>query len=80
MATTRQRADAAAAKGEAVDANCLCAHPGARVQGDVRRGASRAVRRRPPNLQGALKLLADNATYTADVVGYTDDVGRRGPT
>jgi hypothetical protein len=26
----------------------------------------------------AIKLLTDNATYTADVVGYTDDVGSSG--
>ena len=25
-----------------------------------------------------MKLLADNPTYTADVVGYTDDVGATG--
>jgi OOP family OmpA-OmpF porin len=29
-------------------------------------------------LQNAVNLLADNATYTADVVGYTDDVGAAG--
>jgi outer membrane protein OmpA-like peptidoglycan-associated protein len=81
----QKSADTAAAKGEAVDARVTkaLANRLARIQVqefkvmfDV--GRAELSEAALQTLQGALKLLADNATYTADVVGYTDDVGAAG--
>jgi len=81
----RQRADAAAAKGEAVDGRVTSALVNRfkraqvqefRVAFDTGRADLTAAAER--TLEGAQKLLAENATYSADVVGYTDDVGASG--
>ena len=80
-----RRADAAAAKGEAVDARVTSALANrlkrARVQEftvmfEVGRAELSGAAQQA--LLGAVKLLTDNATYTADVVGYTDDLGSAG--
>jgi outer membrane protein OmpA-like peptidoglycan-associated protein len=81
----RQRADAAAAKGEAVDARVTKALANRLARTQVQEfkvtfdvGRAELSGASQQTLQGAVKLLADNATYTADVVGYTDDVGAAG--
>lgn len=81
----RQRADAAAAKGEAVDGRVTkaLANRLARVQVQEFRvtfetGRAELSSAAEQTLQTAAKLMTDNATYTADVIGYTDDVGAAG--
>jgi outer membrane protein OmpA-like peptidoglycan-associated protein len=81
----RQRADAAAAKGEAVDARVTKALANRLARTQVQEfkvmfevGRAELSGAAQQTLAGAAKLLADNATYTADVVGYTDDVGAAG--
>jgi len=81
----RQRADAAAAKGEAVDARVTkaLANRLARTQVQEFRvtfetGRAELSSAAEQTLQSAVKVLTDNATYTADVVGHTDDVGAAG--
>ena len=81
----RQRADAAAAKGEAVDARVTTALANRLKRTPVREfrvsfeaGRAELSSAAQETLLGAVKLLADNPTYTADVVGYTDDVGAAG--
>jgi outer membrane protein OmpA-like peptidoglycan-associated protein len=81
----RQRADAAAAMGEAVDgrltralANRLTRTPVQEFKVTFETGRAELSSAAEQALQGAVKLLADNATYTADVVGHTDDVGAAG--
>lgn len=78
----RQRADAAAAKGEAVDGRLTKALANRLVRAQVQEfkvtfdvGRAELSDTAQQALQGAVKLLADNATYTADVVGHTDEVG-----
>jgi outer membrane protein OmpA-like peptidoglycan-associated protein len=81
----QKSADAAAAKGEAVDARVTkaLANRLARTQvqefkvlfEEGRVDLSAAAQQ---TLESAVKLLADNPTYTADVVGHTDDLGARG--
>ena len=78
----RQRAGVAAAKGEAVDGRVTQALANRLVRTEVqefrvtfepgRAELSGAARQ---TLQGTVKLLTDNATYTADVIGHTDEVG-----
>lgn len=81
----RQRADAAAAKGEAVDARVTSVLASRLKRAPVREfrvtfdvGRAELSSAAQETLLGAVKLLADNPTYTADVVGYTDDVGATG--
>jgi len=81
----RQRADAAAAKGEAVDARVTRALANRLARTQVQEfkvtfeiGRAELSGAAQQTLQSAVKLLADNATYTADVVGHTDDVGAAG--
>jgi len=81
----RQRADAAAAKGEAVDGRLTRALANRLTRTQVREfkvtfevGRAELSSAAQQTLQSAVKLLADNATYTADVVGHTDDVGKAG--
>lgn len=81
----RQRADAAAAKGEAVDGRLTRALANRLTRTQVREfkvafevGHAELSSATQQTLQSAVKLLADNATYTADVVGHTDDVGKAG--
>jgi len=81
----RQRADAAAAKGEAVDGRVTKALVNRFNRAQVQEfrvtfETGRAELSRPAEevLQAAVKLLAENPTYSADVVGYTDDVGGAG--
>ena len=81
----RQRADTAAAKGEAVDARVTRALANRLARTQVQEfkvtfdgGQADLSGAALQTLQNAVKLLADNATYTADVVGYTDDVGAAG--
>lgn len=81
----RQRADAAAAKGAEVDARVTRALDNRFKRTPVQEfrvlfEPGRAELSVPAQqaLMGAAKLLVDNPTYTADVVGYTDDVGAAG--
>jgi len=81
----RQRADAAAAKGEAVDgrvtralANRLARTQVQEFRVTFETGRAELSSTAEQTLQTAVKLLMDNATYTADVVGHTDDVGATG--
>ena len=81
----QKSADAAAAKGEAVDARVTKALANRLARTQVQEfkimfevGRAELSDQAQQTLQGAVKLLADNATYTADVVGYTDDVGAAG--
>jgi outer membrane protein OmpA-like peptidoglycan-associated protein len=81
----RQRADAAAAQGEAVDARLAkaLANRFARVAVQEFRVEFETGRAELPGgteeiLQAASKLLTDNATYSVDVIGLTDDVGTAG--
>ena len=41
-------------------------------------GASSCPHAAQQALESAVKLLADNPTYTADVIGHTDDLGAAG--
>jgi outer membrane protein OmpA-like peptidoglycan-associated protein len=81
----RQRADAAAAKGEAVDGRVTSALANRFKRTQVQEfrvtfDTGRAELSAPAHqaLEGAVKLLAENPTYSVDVVGYTDDVGESG--
>ena len=81
----RQRADAAAAKGEAVDgrvtralANRLARTQVQEFQVTFETGRAELTSGDEKILQGVVKLLTDNATYTADLIGHTDDVGASG--
>jgi outer membrane protein OmpA-like peptidoglycan-associated protein len=81
----QKSADAAMAKGEAVDARVTKALANRLARTQVQEfkvmfdvGRAELSDAAQQTLQGAVKLLADNATYTADVVGYTDDVGAAG--
>jgi len=81
----RTRADAAAAKGEAVDARVTKALADRYSRTQVQEfkvlfeeGRAELSSAGEQTLLSAAKLLADNPTYTADVVGHTDDVGARG--
>jgi outer membrane protein OmpA-like peptidoglycan-associated protein len=81
----RQRADAAAAKGEAVDGRLTKALANRLTRTQVQEfkvtfelGRADLSDTARQALQSAAKLLADNATYTADVVGHTDEVGPEG--
>jgi OOP family OmpA-OmpF porin len=81
----RQRADAAAAKGEAVDGRLTKALANRLARTQVQEfkvtfdvGRAELSDATKQILEGAAKLLSGNATYTADVIGYTDDVGAAG--
>jgi outer membrane protein OmpA-like peptidoglycan-associated protein len=78
----RQRADAAAAKGEAVDARLTKALANRLARNQVQEfkvtfepGRAELSSAAEQTLQDAVKLLAGNATYTADIIGHTDEVG-----
>ncbi|MGH7703712.1 MAG: hypothetical protein ACREMO_11495 [Gemmatimonadales bacterium] len=80
----RQRADAAA-NGAAVDARLTSALANRLKRAPVQEftalfdtGQAELSGPARQALLGAVKLLVDNPTYTADVVGYTDDVGATG--
>jgi outer membrane protein OmpA-like peptidoglycan-associated protein len=81
----RQRADAAGAKGEAVDGRLTRALANRLTRTQVQEfkvtfevGRAELSDVAHQTLQSAVTLLADNATYTADVIGHTDDVGAAG--
>jgi outer membrane protein OmpA-like peptidoglycan-associated protein len=81
----QKSADAAAAKGEAVDARVTKALANRLVRTQVQEfkvlfeeGRVDLSAAAQQTLESAVKLLADNPTYTADVVGHTDDLGARG--
>src|SRR5215467_4582977 len=81
----RQRADGAAAQGEAVDARVskALANRYARVSVQEFRvsfetGRAELSSEAEETLQAASKLIKDNATYSVDVIGFTDDVGTAG--
>jgi outer membrane protein OmpA-like peptidoglycan-associated protein len=81
----RQRADAAAAKGNAVDARVTAALANRLKRAPVQEfrvmfetGHAELSAPAQQALLGAVKLMLENPTYTADVVGYTDDVGASG--
>jgi outer membrane protein OmpA-like peptidoglycan-associated protein len=81
----RQRADAAAANGEAVDGRVTRALANRLVRTQVQEfrvtfepGRAELSGPAQQTLESTVKLLADNATYTADVIGHTDDVGAAG--
>jgi OOP family OmpA-OmpF porin len=81
----RQRADAAAAKGEAVDGRVTKALANRFARTQVQEfkvtfevGRAELSGAAQQALESAVKLLTDNATYSADVVGSTDDVGAAG--
>lgn len=81
----RQRADAAAAKGEAVDARVTSALAARFKRSMVREfrvtfetGKADLSGAAQQALLGAVQLMKDNPTYSVDVVGYTDDVGATG--
>jgi outer membrane protein OmpA-like peptidoglycan-associated protein len=81
----RQRADAAGAKGEAVDGRVTRALANRLTRTQVQEfkvtfevGRAELSSAAQQTLQSAVTLLADNATYTADVIGHTDDVGAAG--
>ncbi|HTY76207.1 MAG TPA: OmpA family protein [Candidatus Bathyarchaeia archaeon] len=86
MATdARQRADAAAAKGEAVDArvtkaltNRLARTKVQEFQVTFQTGRTDLSPGDEQTLLEAAKLLGDNPTYTVDLIGHTDDVGMAG--
>jgi len=86
MATdARQRADAAAAKGEAVDArvtkalsNRLARTKVQEFQVTFQTGSATLSAGDEQTLLEAAKLLGDNPTYTVDLIGHTDDVGAAG--
>ena len=81
----RQRADAAAARGEAVDGRVTKVLANRLVRTQVQEfrvtfevGRAELSSGAQQTLETTVRLLADNATYTADVVGHTDDVGAAG--
>jgi outer membrane protein OmpA-like peptidoglycan-associated protein len=81
----RQRADAAMAKGEAVDGRVTKAQANRYSRTQVQEfkvlfeeGRAELSAAAQQTLLSAVKLLADNPTYSADVVGHTDDVGAKG--
>lgn len=81
----RQRADGAAAAGEATDARLKRALATRLSRTQVQEfkvlfdeGRAELSDTAHQTLQGAVKLLAENPTFTADVVGHTDDVGAKG--
>ena len=86
MATdARQRADAAAAKGEAVDArvtkalgNRLARTKVQEFQVTFQSGRADLSPGDEQIVLEAAKLLGDNPTYTVDLIGHTDDVGAVG--
>ena len=78
----RQRADAAAAKGEAVDGRLTKALADRLARTQVQEfkvtfepGRAELSSAAQQTLQDAAKLLAGNATYTADIIGHTDEAG-----
>ena len=80
-----KRADAANARAEGVDARVTSALANrlkrTRVQDytvTFEVGRAELSGAGQQTLLGTVKLLAENATYTADVMGYTDDVGAAG--
>jgi len=84
-ADARQRADAAAAAAQAVDgrvtrvlADRLKRTQVQEVAIHFKSGKWEIPKEDVAPLQGAVKALADNPTYTADVVGFTDKKGSRG--
>jgi outer membrane protein OmpA-like peptidoglycan-associated protein len=81
----QQRADAAAAKGEAVDGRVTraLANRFSRTQVEefkvlFEEGRVELSAEAQQALESAVKLLSDNPTYTADVIGHTDDLGAKG--
>lgn len=81
----RQRADGAAAQGEAVDARVSKALTNrfARVtvkefRVEFETGRAELSSAAEETLQAASKLVTENATYSVDVIGFTDDVGTAG--
>jgi outer membrane protein OmpA-like peptidoglycan-associated protein len=81
----RQRADAAAAQGEAVDARLGKAMANRYTRVTVQEfrvtfetGRAELSGAAEETLQAASKLLTGNATYSVDVIGFTDDVGAAG--
>ena len=84
-ADARQRADAAAAAAQAVDgrvtralADRLKRSQVQQVDVHFKSGKSDIPKEDVAALQGVVKALADNPTYTADVVGFTDSKGTKG--
>ena len=84
-ADARQRADAAAAKGEAVDERVTKALSDRLARTKVQEfqvtfetGRAELSTAAEQTLLEAAKLMGDNPTYTADLIGYTDDVGTAG--
>ena len=82
---TRGVADGVVQKAGAVDnrltqalANRLKRAPVLQVDMFFKSGKSDLSAEAQTALQGVVKLLADNPTYTADIVGFTDAVGTRG--
>jgi OmpA-OmpF porin, OOP family len=78
----RQRADSAAAKGEALDARLTKALANRLARAQVQEfkvtfepGRAELSSEAQQTLQDAVKLLSGNATYTADVIGHTDEAG-----
>ena len=84
-ADARQRADAAASAAQAVDgrvtrvlADRLKRSQVQQVDVHFKSGKSDIPKEDVAALQGVVKALADNPTYTADVVGFTDKKGTKG--
>ena len=87
QATTeaRQRADSAISKVDAVDVRVASALTNRFKRAPVKdfrimfeTGKAELPAGAPSTLEEAIKVLKDNPTYSADVVGYTDDVGTAG--
>jgi outer membrane protein OmpA-like peptidoglycan-associated protein len=81
----RQRADAATAKVDAVDVRVASAladrfkrMPVKEFRVTFETGRAELSGPAQSSILDAVKVLADNPTYSADVVGYTDDVGAAG--
>jgi outer membrane protein OmpA-like peptidoglycan-associated protein len=84
-ADSRQHADTAGAAAQAVDgrltrvlANRLKRNKVQQVDVHFKSGQSDLSAADQTALQGVVKALADNPTYTADVVGFTDKRGTKG--
>lgn len=84
-ADARQRADAAAAKGDAMEAQVAKALANRFARTKVQEfrvpfetGRAELSTATEQTILGAVKLLGDNPTYTVDVIGHTDDVGAAG--
>jgi outer membrane protein OmpA-like peptidoglycan-associated protein len=84
-ADARQRADAAAAAAQAVDGrltrvlgNRLKRNKVQQVDMFFATGKADLSTEAQAALTGIVKLLADNPTYTADLVGFTDKRGTKG--